>query len=199
MSSGISSLGTGELVEKGFCWKAGDVPTLEDCDGSVSVNSGTDDAFFTSVNNLHYNTSYYIRSYAITNIEGEKVVSYSSYIRQSTVTITIDYTVTNVSDSYIQLSLSCSEYYANQLTAFDAAVIKSGDEKVTPDSYQSAIKDESTNTYSVKIEGLTSYTEYVILLRAKHKDGYYITQETSSISTARKPSKDDINIPSVKF
>ncbi len=198
-SSGISSLGTGELIEKGFCWKAGDVPTLEDCDGSTVVNDGTADAYSTSISNLHYNTSYYIRSYAITEIEGETVVSYSSYTRQSTVTITLDYTVTNVSDSYIQLSLSCSDYYADQLTAFDAAVIKVGNEEVTPSSYTSATKDETGSTYSVKIENLTSYTDYVILLRAKHKGGYYITQETGVISTAKKPSKDDINLPSVKF
>jgi hypothetical protein len=77
-SSGISSFGSGELVEKGFCWKADSSPTLDDCDGSVVVADGTDASFSASITGLKYSTTYYVRSYAKTKVDDETTVAYSS-------------------------------------------------------------------------------------------------------------------------
>jgi hypothetical protein len=77
-ASGISNLGSGELVERGFCWKAGSAPTLDDCDGSVAVTDGTDSSFSASITGLSYSTTYYIRSYAKTTLDGVTSVTYSS-------------------------------------------------------------------------------------------------------------------------
>jgi hypothetical protein len=77
-SSGIRSLGSGELVERGFCWKADSSPTLDDCDGSVVVADGTDASFSASITGLKYSTTYYVRSYAKTKVDDETTVAYSS-------------------------------------------------------------------------------------------------------------------------
>jgi metal-dependent HD superfamily phosphatase/phosphodiesterase len=198
MSGGINSLGTGELVEKGFCWKIDGTPTLEDCDGYKAVSGGSDESYSVSIDELHYNSTYYIRSYAKTEIDGEILVSYSSY--STCTTSSIIYYSTKTGEDYIEISMSCNDSYTDKMTEWSAAIVKEGDNEVTLDdnSYTSATKDSSTNEYVAKLTGLKSNTTYVIRMRAKYNDDYYIYQNTLKINSRKGPSKGDIDNPVIK-
>jgi hypothetical protein len=193
-------LGTGELTEKGFCWKIGSLPTLEDCDGYVSVTNGTDEEYSASIDNLHYNTTYYVRAYAKTELEGESMIAYSSYSSMSTQSIDIAYT-TSLGEDHIELSMYCNERYATQIAEWSAAIIMEGDTEISVNesSYSLASFDGTSNTYIVDFTGLKRSTTYTIRMRAKHKDGYYIYQDTGNITSLKGPSKEDRDNPTVKI
>jgi hypothetical protein len=200
MSGGINSMGTGELVEKGFCWKIDGSPTLEDCDGYKAVSGGSDESYSVSIEGLHYNSTYYVRSYAKTKIDGDTLVAYSSYNSLRTRSIDFNYSYTTGED-YIEIGMSCDNSFANKMTEWSAAIVKEGDnDEITLDdnSYTSAKKDSSTNLYVAKLTGLKINTTYVIRMRAKYNNDYYIYQNAWDISTLRDPSKEDIDNPVIK-
>jgi hypothetical protein len=198
-SSGISKLGTGELIEKGFCWKIDSAPTLEDCDGHQAVTDGSDESYSASISGLHYNSTYYVRAYAKTKVDDETLVSYSSSSSESTKSISLSYSTT-VDDTSIQISMSCGDSFADKMTGWSAAIVKEGDSEVTLNdkSYISATLDSSTNKYVVKFTGLKTSTTYVIRMRAQYNNEYYIYQDTSNISSLKGPSKGDMNNPDIK-
>jgi hypothetical protein len=86
------------------------------------------------------------------------------------------------------------------LTEWSAAIIKEGNEEVASDdiSYTSAVEDASTNKYVVKFTGLKINTTYVIRIRAKYNNEYYIYQDTGNISSLKGPNEDDIDDPTIK-
>jgi hypothetical protein len=194
-SGGINSLGTGALIEKGFCWKIDGKPTLEDCDGHIAVADGSEDSYSASITGLHYNSTYYICAYAKTGADDETYTSYSSSSTCDTRSIIIWYS-TSVSDDYIQIYMWSNEY-ADKLTEWSAAIVKEGNNKIASDeiSYISAT-DSDKNV--VKITGLTPSSTYVIRMRAKYNNEYYIYQDTQSIGLLRGPSKGDIDNPDIK-
>jgi hypothetical protein len=199
VSSGIYSLGSGKLIEKGFCWKIDSKPTLEDCDGYKAVTDGSDDSFSTSISGLHYNSTYYICAYAKTETDGETSISYSSSSSRSTKSISFTYS-TSLSDDYIEISMSCNDSYMNKMTEWSAAIVKEGGSEIelNDQSYTTATKDSSTGKYVVKITGLKTSTTYVIRMRAKYNNEYYIYQNTSNIGTLKGPSKEDMDNPDIK-
>jgi hypothetical protein len=197
VSSGISDLGTGKLAEKGFCWKIGDIPTLDDCDGSMAVTSGSDGNFSASIRDLHYNTDYYFRAYAKTTVENESRLSYSTYASLSTASILFNYSVSLGAET-TKVSVSCDSKYMDKLTEWSIAIVKEGDVEftVTDNSYISADKDKESNKYIANLTGLKSNTTYVIRLRTKYNDEYYIYYDFS-MNTLKSPSKEDMNSPTV--
>jgi hypothetical protein len=90
-----------------------------------------------------------------------------------------------------------SNEYADKLTEWSAAIVKEGNNKIASDeiSYISAT-DSDKNV--VKITGLTPSSTYVIRMRAKYNNEYYIYQDTQSIGLLRGPSKGDIDNPDIK-
>jgi hypothetical protein len=192
MSGGLNDLGSGELVEKGFCWKIDGSPTLEDCDGYKVVTGGSDNSYSTSVDGLHFNSTYYIRAYVKTKVDNETLVSYSSNSTCSTRSIGMTYSL-SIGESYVDITMSCSSEYADMITEWSAAIVVEGDNTMTlnDDSYTKA--DKST----AHLTGLKGSTKYVIRMRAKHKEDYYIYEDTGSWTSLKGPSKGDLNSPSV--
>jgi hypothetical protein len=198
-SGGINSLGNGELIEKGFCWKVDGKPTLEDCDGHIAVTGGSEDSYSASITGLHYNSTYYICAYAKTGADDETYTSYSSSSTCDTKSISISYS-TSLSDDYIEISMSCDDNYEDNITEWSAAIVREGNTKITLDdnSYTSAKIDSDTNKYVVKFTGLTNSSTYVIRMRAQYNNEYYIYQDTGNINLLRGPSKGDIDNPDIK-
>jgi hypothetical protein len=193
VSVGITDLGNGELTEKGFCWKIDQAPTLDDCDGSQAVSTGSNENYTVAISSLHYNTTYYICAYAKTKIGEETLISYSDYITKDTKDIGISYDL-SLGEDYVDITLSCEDDYKNNISEWSAAIIKEGDTTIT-------VTDESytmANNGVSHLTGLKTATTYVARIRAKHKDGYYIYQDTKSFSSLRGPSKDDMNDPDIK-
>jgi hypothetical protein len=96
--------------------------------------------------------------------------------------------------------MSCGDSFADKMTEWSAAIVKEGDSEVTLDdnSYISASKDSSTNQYVATLTGLSVNTTYIIRMRAKYNNEYYIYQDTKSVSSLKAPSKGDISNPDIK-
>jgi hypothetical protein len=193
VSGGITDLGNGELTEKGYCWKIDQAPTLDDCDGSQAVSTGSNENYTATISSLHYNTTYYIRAYAKTKMGDETLISYSGYTELSTNNI-ISYTL-SLGEDYVDITLSCLDDYKNNISEWSAAIIKEGDTTITVTDESYTVADEKN---VVHLTGLKTATTYTVRIRAKHKDGYYIYQDTKSFSSLRGPSKDDMNDPDIK-
>jgi hypothetical protein len=190
---GITDLGNSELLEKGFCWKINQSPTLEDCDGALAVSTGSNEYYTTVLNNLHYNTTYYIRAYAKTQIGEETLISYSDYIAKDTKDIGIIYEL-SLGEDYVNITMACMDDYKNDISEWSAAIVKEGNAITVNDvTYTVADKDNISH-----LTGLKTNTTYIVRIRAKHKGGYYIYQDTDSFSSLRGPSKGDMDNPDIK-
>jgi hypothetical protein len=204
VTTGISDIGDGVLEEKGFIWRQGTNGTiaLSNCDGTQIVQSADNYNFSATISNLQSGTGYLLRAYAKTVYNGETSIYYSDALYCTTNDITplgIAYETT-LSDDYIELSISCDENYADKLTEWSAAIIKEGNVEIASDeiSYTSAVENTSTNRYVVKLTGLKTNTTYVIRIRAKYNNEYYIYQDTGNISSLKGPNEDDIDDPTIK-
>ena len=62
----IISNGGSEIISKGICWSTTETPTLDD---NNSKSNSVDGNFISTLNDLNYNTTYYVRAYA-TNDNG---------------------------------------------------------------------------------------------------------------------------------
>jgi hypothetical protein len=198
-SSGIRALGTGELVEKGFCWKIDSAPTLEDCDGYQAVTDGSDELYSLSITGLHYNSTYYICAYVKTKIDEEIHISYSTSSSHNTRLIDFPYS-TSLSENGIEIGMSCDESYMDKMSDWGAAIVQEGDNEIVLNnsSYLSAEKDSDTNKYVVKFTNIKTGTTYVIRMRAKYNGDYYIYNNTSSIESLKGPSMEDMDDPAIK-
>jgi hypothetical protein len=199
VSSGISDLGTGVLIEKGFCWKMGSAPTLDDCDGYKAVTDGSDESYSVSITGLRYNHTYYICAYSKTDIDGETFISYSSTSTRATRSIGLTYDI-KLSDDYIEISMSCDDNFTNKMTDWSMAIVKEGNSEIAINdaSYVTAEKNADTGKYVAKLTDLSSDITYVVRLRVRYNNEYYIYQDTESISLLKGPSLDDIDDPEFK-
>jgi hypothetical protein len=95
--------------------------------------------------------------------------------------------------------MSCDDSYAAKITEWSAAIIKEGDDEIAlnEDSYTIAQKNTDSNYYVAELTGLKANTTYVIRLRANYNNEYYIYQDVST-STAKGPSKEDMDNPVIK-
>jgi hypothetical protein len=204
VTTGISEIGDGDLEEKGFMWRKGTNGTItfDNCEGTQIVQDEDSYNFSATISDLESGTGYLFRAYAKTVFNGETKISYSDALYCATNDLTpLGITwVTALSDDYIELSISCDENYADKLTEWSAAIIKEGNVEVASDdiSYTSAVEDASTNKYVVKFTGLKINTTYVIRIRAKYNNEYYIYQDTGNISSLKGPNEDDIDDPTIK-
>jgi hypothetical protein len=128
-SSGITNLGSGELIEKGFCWKMDGEPTLDDCDGYKAVTDGSESSYSASISGLHYSSTYYVRAYAKTKVENEILVSYSSTSTRKTKSISISYSA-KIDETSIEIGMSCDNSLADKMSGWSVAIVKEGDNEI---------------------------------------------------------------------
>jgi hypothetical protein len=124
----------------------------------------------------------------------ETLISYSNYTTRYTKNIGISYDL-SLGEDYVDITLSCGNDYKNEISEWSAAIIKEGDTTITVTDESYTVADENN---VVHLTGLKTATTYTVTIRAKHKAGYYIYRDTSSFSSLRGPSKDDMNDPDIK-
>jgi hypothetical protein len=193
VNGGITDLNNSELIEKGFCWGIGQSPTLENCDGSLAVSTGSKEYYTATLSGLHYNATYYIRAYAKTQIGEETLVSYSDYITKDTKDIGIIYEL-SLGEDYVNITMACADDYKNDISEWSAAIVKEGN-AITTNNPTYTVADTDNISH---LTGLKTNTTYIVRIRAKHTGGYYIYQDTDSFSSLRSPSKDDMDNPDIK-
>ncbi|WP_455672968.1 hypothetical protein [Phocaeicola sp.] len=199
-STGISNLGDGEFVEKGFCWimneGSWESPTLENCTGSQKVEDGTNDSFSFVIKNLLPSTQYGICAYVKTKLGEETVVSYSSGHTLSTRSIDAIVSSGEISGTTCEVSA----YFHNDVTDIEEyGFCWTTDESAKPSA---ANKKQSANlensTFSASIDGLSPGITYYIRV-------YVICQEVTTysnsyikITTKRAPGSGDNVSPDKK-
>ena len=118
VSAMISSIGNGELVEKGFVWSIDGIdPSLDNKESYKVVVEGEE--FSTTLAGLNIESGYYVKAYAITQIEGQTKTSYSGinhFWTEGFTGASINYIdVTNVSYKSADVSATISEMKYGEL------------------------------------------------------------------------------------
>lgn len=120
VSSSITNYGDGTVTGRGFCWSNSESnPTLEQNTGKISVE-GTEKDFSYTMTGLDFETTYYVRSYVQTEVDGETVTNYSDNSCR----------FTTLSPKKPQLSFSYSEVTLNSAT-LTGKVTENGDGTIT--------------------------------------------------------------------
>lgn len=202
MSSDIAVKDGGELVEKGFCWKLKNIPTLEDCDGSIKVEgdslTGTAEGLLPG--NNHY---YYVRAYAKVKVGNNVYVSYGSGNSYRT-------NLLKYSDSRTPYDTTCDVEISFE---DDKAPISAVYVYVTTDSYNShyynsnpdlskstkftLTKDEQLNKFTGVLDQLTEATTYYYDIYYQF-NGQEVYLKYGTFATGRVPGIDDAVSPDKK-
>jgi hypothetical protein len=96
--------------------------------------------------------------------------------------------------------MSCDDNFTNKMTDWSMAIVKEGNSEIAINdaSYVTAEKNADTGKYVAKLTDLSSDITYVVRLRVRYNNEYYIYQDTESISLLKGPSLDDIDDPEFK-
>lgn len=202
MSSDITVKDEGELVEKGFCWKLGGTPTLDDCNGSLKVDG---DSFIGTAEGLvpgnnHY---YYVRAYAKVKVGNNVYVSYGS--SNSYRTNSLDYkdnrtpydTTCDVEITFTDNKAPITAVYVYVTTDRYNSHYYTSNPDLSESTKYTLTKDENLNKFTGVLDKLTEATTY-------YYDIYYLFngQEVylkyGNFSTGRVPSIDDAVSPDKK-
>lgn len=198
MSGGITAMGDGTLVEKGFCWKQGGTPTLDDCTGSLKVEDGTTESFSAKAEGLIPGNPYYVRAYAKVKI-GENIYdAYSDYNYVYTKSLEYNSIETTPMVNTCDIKIS---FVDNEATISNVYIYVSEYGSSTSDISQmtkyTLTKEETGNVFTGTLDKLkesTGYYYYVYYVFG----GQEVQLTYSSFSTNRVPSIDDNISPDKK-
>jgi hypothetical protein len=205
-STGISDLGDGTFLEKGFCWKIYDNWndfTLDTCLGSLKVEGDDYSSYSATIDSLQIGTSYLIRGYAKTVVDGQTVVGYSGTVRSSTSGLSVHLSNERTSSSITPYFYIYAVDVVDLFSDWEIYLYKDGEEMedTTPKAATLSESNSSQVVYTATFEDLEPSTQYYVALRAKHQDGYYFTDSGWGITTkavAVAPSVDDNVSPGKK-
>jgi hypothetical protein len=205
-STGISDLGDGTFLEKGFCWKIydnWDAFTLDTCLGSLKVEGDDYSSYSATIDSLQIGTSYLIRGYAKTVVDGQTVVGYSGTVRSSTSGLSVHLSNERTSSSITPYFYIYAVDVVDLFSDWEIYLYKDGEEMedTTPKAATLSESNSSQVVYTATFEDLEPSTQYYVALRAKHQDGYYFTDSGWGITTkavAVAPSVDDNVSPGKK-
>ena len=201
--SGITALNEGTLVEKGFCWKQGSTPTLDDNSGSMKVETGTMDAFSYKIEGLIPGKSYRVRAYAKVKVGETEYVAYgnSTYVYTTSMEynvnrmaydtncdIEVSFTDNEVPVTAVYVYVTTDYYNSNYWTS-------------NPDLSKSAkftlTKDENSMKFTGVLDQLKESTTYYYDIYYQY-NGQEVYLNYGSFSTGRVPGIDDAVSPDKK-
>ena len=197
VKSGITEVKEGTLIEKGFCWKQGGSPTLDDNTGSTKVESDSIQAFSYKIEGLVPGKSYYVRVYAKVQ-EGESVyVTYSDY--SYVYTQSLDYNINRTPyDTTCDMEVTFND---NEVDISAVYVYVTSDYENRYDSSKmtkyTLTKDEALNKFTGTLDNLTQSTIYYYQICYVF-NGQEVVLRNDSFNTGRQPGIDDAVSPDKK-
>lgn len=202
MSSDITLEDGGELVEKGFCWKLGDTPSLEDCTGSLKVEG---DSFTGTAEGLIpcNNDYYYVRAYAKVKVGETVYVSYGS--SNSFRTKSLDYkvgrtpydTTCDVEITFTDNEAPVSAVYVYVTTDRYNTHYGTSNPDLSKSVKYTLTKDENLNKFTGILDKLTEATTYYYDIYYQF-NGQEVYLNYGNFSTGRVPGIDDAVSPDKK-
>lgn len=203
VKSGITAVSEGTLVEKGFCWRQGGTPTLDNNLGSVKIEDGTVDAFSYKIEGLIPNRSYYVRAYAKVKVGETVYVAYGdySYVYTRSLGYNVSWTPYDTTCD-MEISFSDGEAPVSGINVYVTDdYYKSGSYTSNPTLSEltkyTLTKDENANKFTGTLDQLTQSTQYYYHIYYLF-DGEEIRLGYGSFSTGRVPSIDDAVSPDKK-
>lgn len=197
MSSGITAIGDGTLTEKGFCWKQGDTPTLDDCTGSIKVDEGTNEAFSATAEGLIPGYSYYVRAYAKVKIGEKTYNAYSDYHYLYTKSLEYNNIETTplVNTCDIKVSFVDNEAAISNVYIY-VSEYGSSTSDISQMTKYTLTKEETGNVFIGTLDNLkesTQYNYYVYYVFGDQEinltSGYFYTNRVPSIDDIVSPGK----------
>jgi hypothetical protein len=199
-----------DILEKGFVWRIYDETneekvTLENCEGSMKVDSKLDsneNSYSGTIDNLNFGTTYVIRGYVKISDGDQTVTGYGNSWTYSTEGLAHSAGYDRTSSS-ITSQFWISTSIVNQFSSWEIYLYKDGTnwEETTPKAATVSSSSDSYTIYTATFEDLEAETSYHTFIRAKDKDGNYVSSGTWSWSTkavGREPSVDDNVSPGKK-
>lgn len=200
VSTGISNLGDGELVEKGFCWKKYDGNwsdlTLE-ADGvkSQKVEDGTAEKFSLTIGDLIPSTQYQVRAYAKTKIGEEIVIGYSNGYSTSTANLSINISASTTTDTSCEITGT----FNNDVKGIDEyGFCWSTDPSPSTINKKQATNINDNKTFSAVIDGLTAGTTYYVRVYVVCQGVTALGNSYTEFKTKRTPNSNDNVSPDKK-
>lgn len=200
VSSGISSLGDGTLVEKGFVWKSNNEnwnePTLESCMGYQKVDSESNESFKLKVDSLMPGQSYYVRAYAKIKVDEKEAVVYTgSYnFYTSSLNAHVDWTP---EATVCGVTVEFTEEAANVKAVYVYLTTNSDEKDLNNYTKYTLTQDETTLIFSGSLDSLTQNTTYYMKVYYEYA-GNLIRERDTSFSTKRIPQAGDNVSPGIK-
>ena len=197
VKSGITEVKEVTLIEKGFCWKQGGSPTLDDNTGSTKVESDSIQAFSYKIEGLLPGKSYYVRAYAKVQ-EGEAVyVTYGDY--SYVYTQSLDYNINRTPyDTTCDMEVTFND---NEVDISAVYVYVTSDYENRYDSSKmtkyTLTKDEALNKFTGTLDNLTQSTIYYYQICYVF-NGQEVVLRNDSFNTGRQPGIDDAVSPDKK-
>jgi hypothetical protein len=200
-SASIGELGDGELAEHGFIWRKysyGANLTVDDCEGLLKVE-GSDKDYSATLTDLLPGTSYYIRAYVKTLLQGIETITYSD--KQNS--YTSSYSVTNTTSATSNTTELITFTYSNEMIdqAEECGVVYSTEAVEATEmtlSKVATVSASDSKTFTVTLENLTQNTKYYYCVYTKLKGGvvytgreYFTTKAIPTIDDNVSPSKKD--------
>ena len=200
-SSGLTSLGDGEFVEKGFIWVNAESnywlePTIDNYTGMKKVVSDSNDSYSLKVDSLMPGKRFGVRAYAKVKIDDKEAMGYSSTTYFYTNSLSVEYTfnseattcdawvkfndeASNVKAVYVYLTTNSEETDLNNYTKYTLE------------------QDETTLEFSKTIDNLVQNSRYSVKIYYEYK-GNLLYYGDTSFSTKSIPQAGDNVSPGKK-
>jgi hypothetical protein len=203
VTAGIVTQGSGNIVEKGFCWAPvesinyWESLTLETNEVQhTAVNDGTTDSFSSTLSGLTANTNYRVVAYAKATLGNETKISYSEYRDVNTAAAQLPSmnapTVSNV--DFFDATFKLNMYDEGNYTITRKGVCLSAtrsDPVINDCDYVQDFGQDNTCTVSQLKPGTTYYARSFAVCTLEG-------EETTTYSDARTFSTSEITAPSLK-
>lgn len=197
VSIGISAVGDGELIEKGFCWIENDGqwinPDLENNTGMQAVADGTPENFKLNITNLKHDKEYIICAYAKTKLGDIVTVSYSGSTSIHTRSIQgasfNDINITSTGFATLTVASGINNAGDGELIekGFCWLKIKDGiwiNPKLENCTGSTAVTDGTMEEFVLTINQLLPNTQYTVCAYAKTKLGEAVTVSYSGTTSS---------------
>jgi hypothetical protein len=176
VTTGIDDLGEGTFVEKGFLWKEvidwdWDL-TLDNYEGIIKVTDQDNSNYSATITGLKPSTSYFVNSYAITEVAGQQIISYWGTLHMSTDNLNVGISAKERNCDYMILDVDFYDDYNLQ----EVNVICTEDaDKTNVKTVEATVSANNSQRYTAKVDGLEKETNYRITYSCVFSDGIEYT------------------------
>lgn len=161
----ILDSGGSQITSKGVCWNTSDNPTTEN---NKITNSGESDTFVSSLNQLHPNTIYYVRSFAI-NSAGTGYGNSVSFTTLGQAPRAVTLGVSNLQSNSATVNGNVNPNYLPTTVTFEWGTTTDYGNTASP--AQNIVEGDTQANLSAELTDLSEGTTYHVRIKATNQIG----------------------------